>query len=131
MKRDSRRSTFLTLLAAFYLPLSLVTGIFGMNIKEFSDQAPPFYSCFEALFAVIAVTAVFLGLYRYLPLVYWTPKEPLSRRQQERSFVRQLCHKMTLPLRQVHDAFLALERRRQRYLEESESDVASYGLDPM
>jgi Mg2+ and Co2+ transporter CorA len=42
MKRQSRRATVLTLLAAFYLPLSLVTGIFGMNIKEFDDVKPSF-----------------------------------------------------------------------------------------
>jgi Mg2+ and Co2+ transporter CorA len=69
MKRQSRRATVLTLLAAFYLPLSLVTGIFGMNLKEFDDAKPSVALCFEALFAVIAVTAFFYGLYRYLPLV--------------------------------------------------------------
>lgn len=60
MKRQGRRATLLTLLAAFYLPLTLVTGIFGMNIKEFDgDNAPPFRLCFQALFAVIAVTLLF------------------------------------------------------------------------
>lgn len=58
MKEQSRRATQLTLLAAFYLPLTLVTGIFGMNIKEFEDAKPPFRHCYEALFAVIAVTLV-------------------------------------------------------------------------
>jgi hypothetical protein len=58
MKQQSRRATLLTLLAAFYLPPTLVTGIFGMNIKEFDVQKPSLTLCFEALFAVIAVTAV-------------------------------------------------------------------------
>lgn len=70
MKRQSRRATLLTLLAAFYLPLTLVTGIFGMNIKEFDDVKPSFVLCFEALFAVTAVTIIFYGLYRYLPMVF-------------------------------------------------------------
>lgn len=120
MKRDSRRSTLLTLLAAFYLPLSLVTGIFGMNIKEFSDKAPPFYTCFEALFAVMAVTAIFLGLYRYLPLVFRGSKKRENMPLAERSRVQQFCRKMTSPLRQTYRAFLDLERRRQRHLEELE-----------
>jgi hypothetical protein len=65
MKQQSRRATLLTLLAAFYLPLTLVTGIFGMNIREFDDVKPSFVLCFEALFAVVAVTMVSYGLYRY------------------------------------------------------------------
>lgn len=60
MKRQSRRATLLTLLAAFYLPLSLVTAyIFGMNIRELEDNVPTIRSCFQALFAVIAVTLLF------------------------------------------------------------------------
>jgi hypothetical protein len=65
MKQQSRRATLLTLLAAFYLPLTLVTGIFGMNIREFDDVKPSFVLCFEALFAVVAVTMIFYGVYRY------------------------------------------------------------------
>lgn len=67
MKQQGQRATQLTLLAAFYLPLTLVTGIFGMNIKEFDDVKPSFKLCFEALFAVIAVTLIFYGLYRFSP----------------------------------------------------------------
>ncbi|KAI6906629.1 hypothetical protein KC318_g5295 [Hortaea werneckii] len=40
---NSERATVLTFLACIYLPLSLVTGIFGMNIKEINGGAP---SCF-------------------------------------------------------------------------------------
>lgn len=64
MKRQSGRATLLTLLAIFHLPLTLVAGIFGTNIKEFGDNAPPFRLCFQALFAVIAVTLLFFGGYR-------------------------------------------------------------------
>lgn len=82
MKRQSRRATLLTLLAAFYLPLTLVTGIFGMNIKEFADEkAPSVKQCFEALFAVVAITAIFFGLYRYFPLILRSLKR--DRRQPE------------------------------------------------
>ncbi|SMR60921.1 unnamed protein product [Zymoseptoria tritici ST99CH_1E4] len=44
-KRNGKRSTLLTLLAAIYLPLTLATGIFGMNIKEIgSDNAPRYWA---------------------------------------------------------------------------------------
>lgn len=82
MKRQSRRATLLTLLAAFYLPLTLVTGIFGMNIKEFDgEKAPSLSICFAALFVVIAVTAFLYGLYRYLPLAF---KDTLSQRTMDK-----------------------------------------------
>jgi Mg2+ and Co2+ transporter CorA len=69
MKRQGRRATVSTLLAAFYLPLSLVTSILGMNLKEFDDARPSVILCFEALFVVIAVTLSFYGLFCCLPRV--------------------------------------------------------------
>ena len=122
MKRQSRRATLLTLLAAFYLPHSLVTGIFGMNIKEFSDNAPPFYLCFEALFAVVAVTAIFYGLHRYLPLVLRTPKKREPRSQANPSRVHRCLDKISTPFRKLYDAFLSLERRRKEAQEDIELD---------
>lgn len=41
--KNGERGTQLTLLAAIYLPLTLATGIFGMNIKEINDGAPQFW----------------------------------------------------------------------------------------
>lgn len=82
MKQQGRRAPQLTLLAALYLPLTLVTGIFGMNIKEFDDVKPPFILCFEALFAVIAVTLVFYGLYRCVPSTFRWQRD--YRRKTER-----------------------------------------------
>jgi hypothetical protein len=93
MKRQSRRATLLTLLAAFYLPLTLTTGIFGMNIKEFGEgHEPSMYLCFEALFAVLAVTMVFYGLYRYLPLAFHALKGPSWGLFERWSFVRKICY---------------------------------------
>jgi len=120
MKRQSRRATLLTLLAAFYLPLSLVTGIFGMNIKEFSDNAPPFYLCFEALFAVVAVTAIFYGLYLYLPLVLRTPKKRETRSPANRSRIHRCLHTISTPFRKIYNAFLWLEDRRKQAQENVE-----------
>lgn len=42
MKQQAERATLLTLLAVVYLPLTLVTGIFGMNIKETNQGTPTF-----------------------------------------------------------------------------------------
>jgi hypothetical protein len=110
MKRQSRRATVLTLLAAFYLPLSLVTGIFGMNIKEFDEVKPPFFLCFEVLFAVIAVTMIFYGLYRCSPLVFRPLRAPISAFFQER---RPFCW-----IYDAYETFSSLGRRREFFPDE-------------
>jgi hypothetical protein len=116
MKRQSRRATVLTLLAAFYLPLTLVTGIFGMNIKEFDIVKPSVALCFEALFAIIAVTAIIYGLFRYLPLVFRSLKVPESR----------YFWVAVLPFNLVRYMFSSLERRRNRVPEDVDLE---YGFD--
>lgn len=103
MKRQGRRATQLTLLAAFYLPLTLVTGIFGMNIKEFDNVKPSFVLCIEAFFAVIAVTLVFYGLYLYLPLVFHPVKQLILQFVVPRT-----------PFRQIYWMLDDLERLRKR-----------------
>lgn len=47
--KQAERATILTLLAAVYLPLQLVTGIFGMNIAEINDGIPAWRACVVAL----------------------------------------------------------------------------------
>ncbi|KAI7247797.1 hypothetical protein KC343_g2172 [Hortaea werneckii] len=59
---NSERATVLTFLACIYLPLSLVTGIFGMNIKEINGGAPSWYFCLIAL-VVIAFGTLGLGFW--------------------------------------------------------------------
>lgn len=61
---NSERATVLTFLACTYLPLTLVTGIFGMNIKEINGGAPSWWSCVIAL-AVIAFGTLGLGFWLY------------------------------------------------------------------
>jgi hypothetical protein len=120
MKRQSRRATLLTLLAAFYLPLTLVTGIFGMNIAEFDVEKPSFYLCFEALFAVVAVTAIFYGLYRYLPLVFRTPRKREGRSPENSSRIHRCLYITSTPFRKIYHAFLWLEDRRKQAQEDVE-----------
>jgi hypothetical protein len=54
---QTKQATTLTMLASFYLPLSLVTGIFGMNLKEINDSPPKWWVCVVAL-GLLAVPAV-------------------------------------------------------------------------
>lgn len=61
--RDSERADMLTWLAAVYVPLSFVTGIFGMNLRELSDPSPPVWLCLEVLGVVLLVTAAMVVLY--------------------------------------------------------------------
>lgn len=41
--KNGERSTLLTLLAAIYLPLTLATGIFGMNIRDINSETVQFW----------------------------------------------------------------------------------------
>ena len=126
MKRESRRATLLTLLAAFYLPLTLVTGIFGMNIKEFDgERAPSFSLCFAALFAVVTVTSIFYGLYRYLPLAFRASRERTDILRVKRARTYRCLHILSAPIRMVYDAFLWLESRRR--LPQEDIELVDYG----
>ena len=62
MKQQAQRATMLTILAAIYLPLTLITGIFSMNIKKSNDGEPRFWSCILALLVIAGATeAGFFG----------------------------------------------------------------------
>jgi hypothetical protein len=63
-KEQTEQATLLTLLAAVYLPLTLVTGIFGMNIRDINDGNPSWRACGEVLAVVAVCTIVFVVAYR-------------------------------------------------------------------
>ncbi|KAK5134758.1 hypothetical protein LTR08_006133 [Meristemomyces frigidus] len=65
--QQSRRGTVLTVLAFIYVPLSFITGIFGMNIEEVNGSPLKVWVCFVALGVVIGTTA--LGY-----AIYWTAR---------------------------------------------------------
>lgn len=65
MKQQAERATLLTLLAAVYLPLTLVTGIFGMNIKEINQGTPTFRACLAAFGVASASTLIFALCYHW------------------------------------------------------------------
>jgi hypothetical protein len=62
--RDSQRADMLTWLAAVYVPLSFVTGIFGMNLRELNDSTVPVWICLEVLGVVLLVTAALVIMYK-------------------------------------------------------------------
>ena len=60
-KKQARRSTALTALAAIYLPLSLTTGVFGMNISEINaGSAPNYWAVLALAFGLLFATLPFL-----------------------------------------------------------------------
>jgi Mg2+ and Co2+ transporter CorA len=65
MKKQAQRATLLTVLAVIYLPLTLVTGIFGMNIKPIDSATTELWVCFIGLATIVSITAAGFFGYRY------------------------------------------------------------------
>ena len=64
--RQSLRATQLTILASIYVPLSFVTGVFGMNLKQLNESGLSIWVFFVAIVIAAIVTGViFLGLQVY------------------------------------------------------------------
>jgi hypothetical protein len=76
---QTRRSARLTQLAFIYVPLSFVTGIFGMNIKELNGSVLDLWVVFVCVIAVVLATAIV-----FLFLHYFSAK-PTARRNYARS----------------------------------------------
>jgi hypothetical protein len=75
MKQQAARTTLLTTLAVVYLPLQLITGIFGMNIKEITrDGGPRWWACLIAL----GVGGVLTFLV-YLGVKWWQWRDSLRK----------------------------------------------------
>ncbi|KAH7354869.1 hypothetical protein BKA65DRAFT_581473 [Rhexocercosporidium sp. MPI-PUGE-AT-0058] len=63
---QSRRGSQLTLLALIYVPLSFITGIFGMNVQQINSSGLNIWVCFVTLVPVIVITfLVFLAVKLY------------------------------------------------------------------
>jgi hypothetical protein len=65
---QAARTARLTQLAFVYIPLTFVTSIFGMNVKELSDPLLPLWVCVVTLVVVSAATAAIFGSYKYKPV---------------------------------------------------------------
>ena len=57
---QARRSTALTALAAIYLPLSLTTGVFGMNTLEIEKGVPKYWAVLAMGIGLLVITLPFL-----------------------------------------------------------------------
>ena len=84
-----------------------------MNIKELEIEKPSFVLCFEALCAVIAVTAIFYGLYRYFRLVFRTSRKRKARSKEYPSRVCRCLRIISTPVRMICHAFLWLGSRKE------------------
>ena len=61
--QQALRATQLTILASIYVPLSFVTGVFGMNLKQLNGSGLSIWVFFVGIVIATIVTAViFLGL---------------------------------------------------------------------
>lgn len=71
-REQARRATELTVLAAIYLPLSLTTGVFGMNIWEINEGKPKWWAVFAFGLALLCITG---------PILFWV----LRKNDQDQS----------------------------------------------
>ena len=80
MKKQTTWTMVLTVLAAIYLPMTLVTGIFGMNITEISTDAttPNAWWAFGTWAVVFAVTLG--GILVYVATRKWKAREKRKRK---------------------------------------------------
>ncbi|OAG04115.1 uncharacterized protein CC84DRAFT_888453 [Paraphaeosphaeria sporulosa] len=82
---QARRSAWLTQLASVYLPLSVVTGIFGMNLKEISEGPPRWWWAVVVLVVLVVCT---VGIYYSLREVEKIAEERRQRRVEGRQVKR-------------------------------------------
>jgi len=80
MKKQTTWTMVLTVLAAVYLPMTLFTGIFGMNITEISAEAraPNAWWAFGAWAVVFAVTLA--GILLYAVVRKWKARNKRKRK---------------------------------------------------
>lgn len=66
-----KRTTRLTQLAFIYIPLSFVTGIFGMNLKELNGSELSIWVCLVVMAIVVILTAI----------IFWLPNARAARKK--------------------------------------------------
>lgn len=78
---QAQRSQWLTQLASLYLPLSVLTGIFGMNLKEINGSSVPFWWSIVVLAILAACTA--LAYFALSTFGKWRRKRKAKRKIYE------------------------------------------------
>jgi zinc transporter len=84
MKKQAQRATLLTILAVIYLPLTLVTRIFGMNIRQIDSDTTELWACLVGLAAIASITAV--GYFGYRHWQRRDAQEQEARRQEDKVY---------------------------------------------
>ena len=87
MKRQAQRATLLTILAVIYLPLTLVTGIFGMNIRQIDSATTEFWAALVGLAVIAGITVA--GCYGYK---HW--RDGHDAREKEARLQKDLVYKI-------------------------------------
>ena len=84
MKRQARRVTLLTILAVIYLPLTLVTGIFGMNIRQIDSDTTELWAALVGLAAIAGMTAA--GYFGYRQWQRRDERKKKARQQEDKVY---------------------------------------------
>ncbi|GIZ43176.1 hypothetical protein CKM354_000641400 [Cercospora kikuchii] len=82
-KKQAERATMLTLLAAIYLPLTLATGIFGMNIREIEQGVPSWWWVIIVMLVLMTPSIIFV-IYLFTKNRLRTLREQRAQRQNEK-----------------------------------------------
>lgn len=80
MKKQAQRATLLTILAVIYLPLTLVTGIFGMNIRQIDSDTTELWAALVGLAAIAGITAAGYFGYRH-----WQRRDARKKEAREQA----------------------------------------------
>lgn len=103
--RQANWTMVLTILAAFYLPLTLVTGIFGMNIKEINDGVPNRFWVAGTWAVTFVIT---LGcIVSYAVVSYWFVYKREQAKKEQAATVAGAFQKFR---KSVHDWFCVEEK---------------------
>jgi hypothetical protein len=76
---QARRATLLTQLAFIYVPLSFVTGIYGMNVKEINGSPLSLWVAVVSLLVIVACTAGIFWVLTFLEDCRYSTKNLSSR----------------------------------------------------
>lgn len=91
MKHQTEWTVVLGVLAAVYLPMTLITGIFGMNITEITtpESAPNKWSVIKAWGVAFGATLGVVLLYMVLKILHrcWLIAHYLCRRAYQRRYI--------------------------------------------
>ncbi|KAI0417883.1 hypothetical protein F5X98DRAFT_386722 [Xylaria grammica] len=84
---ESKRTKLVTVLAIFFVPISLSTSVFGMNIRELNENGQPIWVFLVTTIIIVAVTMVSWGFMYQTQKYHSLPKDD-SRREKKTPWTR-------------------------------------------